>query len=134
VPHPWHIEPFEPHVVLLLVLQRLSAVQQPGHPEEGSHTHALPLHRWPCSQRVHARPPPPHDCALGVVMQMLPLQQPLEHEVGLQTQAPPLHAWPESHFSHAFPPVPQALTVPDSMQCWSASQHPSGQVLALQTH
>jgi hypothetical protein len=62
----------------------MSAVQQPVQLDE-SHTHALPLQRWPCSQAVHGSPPPPQVCEVGLVTQTSPLQQPVGHDVGLQT-------------------------------------------------
>jgi len=89
------------------------ATQQPAQPLVVSHTHIVPLHRWPGKQDGYAphrhcpfapqaldfcgsqlqQPAPavPHDAGKLVAWQVVPLQQPAGQLAASQTQPPPLH-------------------------------------------
>jgi hypothetical protein len=113
--------------------------QQPvGHVEalHDGPTHTPPEQESAGGQGKHAPPPFPHAVVLVPDSQIPELsQQPVGQLVGLQVtpwQAPALQVSPGGQGVQASPPLPhEPVLVPDS-QIPAVSQHPVGQVAALQ--
>jgi hypothetical protein len=87
---PAQAAPPVPHWVLLSLAKGTQVVpeQHPFGHEVASHTHPVPLQRWPVPQVAHDTPDFPHADTVSVVMQVVPLQQPVAHDVASQTHAP----------------------------------------------
>lgn len=68
-------------------------------------------------------------------MHLSPAQQPVVHEVGVQVHAVPPQISPLAQVKQATPLLPHSADpLPVVWQMWLASQHPLGQVAALQAH
>ncbi len=120
----WQVPVESQHPVGHVVALQLGATQAP------------PVQASPDGQTVHALPPVPHAIVLVPVSQKpSESQQPLGQLEALHVvpmHAPPVQVSPVGHGRQALPPVPHAvLLVPDS-QFPRESQHPFGQVDALQ--
>jgi hypothetical protein len=101
------------------------------------HVHCpLPLSH-DCIVAVHDEQvfPAPHcmsDCCAKGKHVIASAQQPAVHELAVHAHCDPLQARPVSHVLHISPPPPHAALLGVVTQRLSPSQHPVGQVLALQ--
>jgi hypothetical protein len=138
--HEAHVKPPVPHAPgLVPVSQKPSASQQPVGQDFGPH--ATPMqtpvrHESPAGHGTHAEPPTPHAEVLVPDSQRPALsQQPIGQVIGLHvapTHAPIVHTSPTGQSAHDSPPMPQAAVLVPSWQVPVVSQHPVGQVAALQ--
>jgi hypothetical protein len=140
VGHARQVSPSVPQApVVVPVSQKLRASQQPdGHVVA---SHGGPRHRPPeqLSAGGHGKqalPPVPQADVLVPDSQLPELsQQPVGQLVALQVmpmQDPDVHVSPGGHGSQVSPPLPHDIVVSPASQRPAPSQHPVGQVAALQ--
>lgn len=138
-----HAPPPTPQAASVLPLWQTEPSQHPLGHDIASHTHMLPLHRWPVE---HAAPEPqPHEPSarhtlLLVVLQFMhvppstpqlpdvggathapPMQHPEGHETWSHTQLLPRHRWPAAHCAE--PPQRQLPPMHESERVASHAKH-----------
>jgi hypothetical protein len=107
----------------------LQQVPLPVHPAKSGNLHMPPQQTRP---PVHVAPPLPQRRFVLPGWHTLFWQHPEQPLLVLQTHVPLLHVVPAGHVTHVAPPAPQCWL----LLVWQfpvASQHPFGQVAAVQT-
>ena len=152
-PHEVQAEPPWPHWVLVTGVTHVVPLQQPVQPDDVSHTHAPPWHRWPtaqsaplvpqlqaplrqrsarCASQVpHAAPFMPPQVVviwLASAMHWPPaVQQPPGQEAAVHTHWPLWHTWPVPHAADApqrhCPPTHESALLPHGTHAEPLAPH-----------